>query len=126
MAGNATVGLWHVPEPDEFGNYIGDQGVVEAIENPTEEGVHFEEDAFLAQLVKLGITIEKAGGDELVENSHRHGWCDSEQHIVKGQSPGFEDDLSGEGILERILEMISMENHGSELCNSPKIASCRA
>ena len=58
--------------------------MVEAVGYPEEERVHFEEDAFLPELVELGIAVEETGGDELVEYAHDEGWEESEEDIVEG------------------------------------------
>ena len=51
VTGYFSVALWQVPEPYEFGNEIGEQGMVEAIQDPGEKAVHFEESSLLAKLV---------------------------------------------------------------------------
>ncbi len=48
VAGDSAVALGEVPVPDELGDEIRDEGVIEAVENPGEKGVHLEEDTFLA------------------------------------------------------------------------------
>ena len=58
--------------------------MVETVENPGEEGVHFEEYAFLAEPVELRVSIQEAGGDELVEDTHNKRWEHSEEDIVEG------------------------------------------
>lgn len=87
MAGDFAVALREVPVPDELGDEICDEGVVEAVEDPGEEGVHLKEDAFLAELVELGVAVEEAGGYELVEDAHDEGGEDGEEDVVKGESP---------------------------------------
>ena len=96
MAGYPAVILGRVPEPDEFGDKVCNERVVEAVEDPGEEGVHFEEHSSLAKLVKLGVAVEEARRNELVENTHDEGREDGEEDIVERQGPGFEDDLAGE------------------------------
>jgi hypothetical protein len=64
--------------------------------------VCFEEDSFLAELVELGIAIQEPGGDELIENSQDKGWHGGEDDVEERQSPGFVDDLAGEGVLEGV------------------------
>jgi len=103
VAGDFAVALGQVPVPDQFGNKIGDEGVVEAVEDPGKEGVHFKEDTFLAELVELGIAVEEAGGDELVEDAQDEGGEDGEEDVVEGERPGFENDLAGKGVLKGIL-----------------------
>ena len=84
--------------------------MVEAIEDPGKEGMHFEEDAFLAELVELRVAVEEAGGDELVKDAHDQGGKDGEENVVEGEGPGFEDDFARKGILEGILRCF-VRNH---------------
>lgn len=58
--------------------------MVETIQDPREERMHLEEDPFLAKLVELGIAVEEASRNELVENSHHKGWEDGEENVVEG------------------------------------------
>ncbi len=109
VAGDSAVALGEVPVPDELGDEIRDEGVIEAVENPGEKGVHLEEDTFLAELVELGVAVEEAGGDELVEDAHDERGKDGEKDVVKGEGPGFKDDLAGKGILKGILLPIVSE-----------------
>ena len=68
--------------------------------------MHFEESALLAELVELGIAVEKAGRDELVEDAHDERGKDGEEDIVEGERPGFVDDLTGKAVLERVLDLV--------------------
>ena len=97
--------------------------MVEAIEDPGEEGVHFEEHAFLAEAIELRVAVEEPGGDELVEDSHYDGGKDGEEDVVKGESPGFEDYFAREGVLEGILYAIRLGG-GSWRKTLPRIVSC--
>lgn len=65
--------------------------------------MHLEEDALLAELVELRVAVEEAGGDKLVEDAHDEGRKDGEKDVVERESPGFEDDLTRKGVLERVL-----------------------
>ena len=103
VAGDLAVGLRGVVEPDGFREEVGEEGVVEAVADPGEEGVHAEEGALLAEAVELRVAIEEAGGDKLVEDAHDQGRKDGEEDIVEGEGPGFVDDFAGEGVLEGIL-----------------------
>lgn len=78
--------------------------MVEAIEDPGEEGVHLEEDALLPELVELRVAVQQAGRDELVEDAHDEGGKDGEEDVIEGERPGLDDDLSGEGVLKSILQ----------------------
>ena len=89
--------------------------MVEAVEDPGEERMHLEEDTLLAQAVELGIAVEKAGGDELVKNSHYERGEDSEEDIVEGKSPGLKDHFAGEGVLECILSSLSWLSYWSDM-----------
>ena len=57
--------------------------MVEAVENPREEGVHLEEDALLAEAVELRVAVQEASGDELVKDSHHEGGEDGEEDVVE-------------------------------------------
>lgn len=78
--------------------------MVEAVEDPREEGMHFEEHTLLAKLIQLWISVKKASRDELVENSHDKRGEDGEEDVIKGQCPRFEDDFARERVLKRILD----------------------
>jgi len=51
----------------------------------------------------LGISVEEAGGDELVEDAEGEGWKNGEEDIVEGERPGLVDDGAGEAVLEGVL-----------------------
>ena len=68
--------------------------------------MHFEKGSFLAKLVELGIAVKKAGGDKLVKYAHDKRWKDGEEDIVEGKGPRFVNDLSGEAVLERVLDHV--------------------
>ena len=57
--------------------------MVEAVGYPEEEGVHFEEDAFLAELVKLRVAVEEASRNKLIEDTHGKGGKDGEEDVVE-------------------------------------------
>ena len=57
--------------------------MVEAVGYPEEEGVHFEEDAFLAELVELRVAVEEASRNELVEDAHGKWGKDGEENVVE-------------------------------------------
>ena len=94
MASDLAIALREVPIPDQLGDEVGEQRMVEAVTNPGEEGAHPEEDSFLAQTVELRIAVKKAGGYELVEDAHDDGGKDGEEDIVERQRPGLEDDFA--------------------------------
>ncbi len=87
--------------------------------------MHFEEDTFLAELVELGVAIEEAGRDELVENTHDQRGEDGEEDVVKRERPGFKDDLAGKGVLKGILLPCVSERVFSDhqIIDIPKIES---
>lgn len=103
-----AVALWQVVVEDAFADEIGEERVVEAVANPGPEGVHFEEDAFLAELIKLRVSVEETSGDELVEDAHGEGGEDGEEDVIEGEGPGFVDDLTAEGVLECILKIAEL------------------
>lgn len=49
--------------------------------------MHFEEDAFLTELVQLWIAVEKASGDELIEDAHGQWGKEGKEDIVERQGP---------------------------------------
>ena len=103
MARDFAVALGKVPVPDELGDKVGDERVVEAVEDPGEERVHFEKDTLLAELIELRVAVEEAGRDELIEDAEDEGGKDGEENVVEGESPGLEDDFAGEGVLKGVL-----------------------
>ena len=104
MTVDLAVATDEVEVPDPLGHKIGDQAVVEAICDPGPEGMHLEEDALLAESIELRIAVEEAGGDELVEDAHDKRRENGEEDVIEGKSPGFEDDLTREGVLEGVLD----------------------
>lgn len=87
MAGYLSVALGKIPKPDELRYEVREKRMVEPIEDPGPERMHFEEHTFLSKLVQLWITIEKAGGDELIKYPNHNGREDGEEHVVEGQGP---------------------------------------
>ena len=83
VAGGGAVGACQVTPKDELRYYIGDQGMVETVEDPAPERVHFKKDAFLAKLVQLWVAVEKASGNELVKDTHRQWRSGREEEIVE-------------------------------------------
>ncbi len=103
MAGYLSVTLGKIPKPDELGYEVREERVIEPIEDPGPERMHFEKHTFLSKLVELWVAIEKASGNELVKDSYHKGWEDGKEHVVERQRPRFEDNFTREGVLERIL-----------------------
>lgn len=103
MARDLAVALGEVILPDVDRSEVEDQGMIEAVQDPGEEGMHLEEDSLLAQSIELRIAIEEAGVDELIEDAHGKGREDGEEDVVKGEGPRFVDDFAGKGVLKRIL-----------------------
>ena len=85
--------------------------MVEAVEDPGEEGMHFEEDALLAELVELRVAVEEARGYELVEDAEDEWREDGEEDVVEGEGPGFEDDFAGKGVLKGVLSSCVSGGH---------------
>lgn len=105
MASYLAVALWKIPKPDELRDEIEDQGVVETIDNPAEEGVHLEENTLLTELIELRVPIEQASRDILVKDSEYERRQHGEDDVVETQRPRLEDNFTGEGILERVPEL---------------------
>lgn len=84
MACYLPVTLGEIPEPDELGDEIGEERMVETIEDPGPENVHLEKDAFLSELVKLWISVEEASRDELIEDTDYKRWENGKEHVVEG------------------------------------------
>ena len=61
--------------------------MVETIRNPRPEAVHLKEHAFLTELVKLRISVEKSGRDELVGYTHGERGEESEKDVIERKSP---------------------------------------
>jgi len=99
--------------------------VIEAVEDPRPERMHLEENTLLAKLIKLRIAVKQSGRDELVEDADYKWWKDGEEYVIEGQRPGFEDDLSREAVLERILRVCNQNEiyQGTFSIYVPKIAS---
>ena len=104
VACDFAVALGQIPIPDELRDKVRDEGMVETVQDPGPKGMHFEEDAFLTELVQLWIAVEETGGDELVEDAHDEWGKEGKEDIVKREGPGFEDDLARESVLKRILK----------------------
>lgn len=81
--------------------------MVESVSDPGPEGVHPEESSFLSQSVQLRISIEQSGRDELIEDANGKWWEDREDDVVEGQDPRFVDGLTGEGVLEGVLQLLA-------------------
>jgi len=57
--------------------------MVESIADPGEERVHFEKCVLLSELIKLGVSVQEARRDELVEDTHRKRRQNGEEHVVE-------------------------------------------
>ena len=106
MTCGLSIALGQIKVLDEFGEDVEDERVVEAISDPGEEGVHLEECVLLTDLVELGVAVEEAVGDELIEDTHCERGKDGEEDVVEGEGPGFVDNFSREGVAERELGML--------------------
>lgn len=84
MTGDIAVPLDKVCPEDQGRNVVDDEGVVESICDPGEEGVHFEEKTALGKLIELRIAVEKAGADELVKDSQDKGRKNGEEDVIEG------------------------------------------
>lgn len=106
VPGDFAVALRQIPVPDELRGKVRDEGMVEAVQDPGPERVHFEEDSLLTELVQLWVAVEEPSGDELVENAHGQGGKESKEDIVEREGPRFEDDLARKGVLKRVLSIM--------------------
>ena len=61
--------------------------MVEAVDDPREEGMHAKEGTGLTEPVELWISVQQAGADELVEDAHGQRWEDGEEDVVEGKGP---------------------------------------
>ena len=57
VTGDFAITLREIPKPDKLGEDVSDERVIEAVKDPGEEGRHFEEHAFLAELVELWVAV---------------------------------------------------------------------
>lgn len=103
MPGDCAIRQYQIAAIDGSGDVVDYEGVVEAVANPRPEGGHAEENAALGEGVELGISVEEASRDELVEDAESEGRKDCEEDVVEGESPRFVDDGAGEAILEGVL-----------------------
>lgn len=83
VAGGAAVGLGEVRPEDGHADVVDYEGVVEAVGDPGEEGVHLEKDAGLRDAVELRVAVEEAGRDELVEDAEDEWGHDGEYYVVE-------------------------------------------
>ncbi len=60
MTSNLAIAQRQIIPPDELRRDIQNEGMVEAIRDPGEEGVHLEEGILLSELVKLWVSIQQA------------------------------------------------------------------
>lgn len=83
----SAVPLRPIPEDEGLGAKVQDERMVEAVCDPRPEGMHLEEDARLAETIKLRIAIKKAGANKLIEDSEDEGWCSCEEDVVECKGP---------------------------------------
>ena len=56
--------------------------MIESVGNPHPERCLGKESIFLTEHVQLRISVQDAGGDELIEYTDHKGWQDSEGNVV--------------------------------------------
>jgi hypothetical protein len=83
MPCHLAITLRKIVVPNQLGCKVQQERMVEAIKNPGEERMHLEKDTFLSELIKLGISIEEAGRDELIKDSHDKWRKDGKEDVVK-------------------------------------------
>ena len=109
VAVGPAVRLGLIRVPDAFGQDVGEQRMEEAVDDPADKGVVSEKDVLLPKSIELRISVEESRRDELIEDAHGEGRRHGEEDIVEGERPRLVNDLSGEGILERVLNDVSRE-----------------
>lgn len=103
FAAGESVALGSVVEPEEAAANVKDNGVVNGVDDPLAEHADLEEGVALAEVVKLWVAVEQAGGDELIEDTESQGRQDRVKDVVEGESPGFVNDFTREDVLECVL-----------------------
>lgn len=83
MAVHLAVAADKIEVPDTLRNKVGDEAVVETVGDPRPERVHPEEDALLAELIKLRVAVEKASRNELIEDAHDQGRENGEEDVIE-------------------------------------------
>jgi hypothetical protein len=99
-----TICHWKAIVEDEFRKTIGEQRVIEPICDPGPEAMHLEKYTLLTELIKLGVPIQQAGRDELINDTQYERRKYSEKNVIEGDSPRLKYDLTREGILKGVLE----------------------
>ena len=77
--------------------------MVERIADPLPERNLREKSVLLSQDVQLWVTIQNAGGHELIEDADDKWREDGEEDVVERQGPGLESNLPREIVYERVL-----------------------
>ena len=105
VASDLPVRKYAVVPEDGDADEVEHQTVVEAIADPRPEVVRLEEDALLTELIQLRISIEQSCIDKLIEDAQHERWHDREDDVEERQRPRLVNDLSREGVEERIPEL---------------------
>ena len=69
MACDRTVAKRQIVPEDELRADVQNERMVEAIENPREERMHPKENAFLGELIKLRVSVQKTSRDKLIKDT---------------------------------------------------------
>lgn len=85
--------------------------VIEGIADPVEERDWRKEVVLLTELIQLGITVEHARRNKLVEDTDDEGREDGKDDIVVCHGPSFKRDLARKVIEPGVL-IISIRWHG--------------
>lgn len=108
LAAGETVALGSVVEPEEATTDVEDDGVVDGVDNPFAEDADLEEGVALAEVVELRVAVQKAGRDELVEDTEGEGRKNGVEDVVERKSPGLVDNFTREDVLEGVLFQVSL------------------
>jgi len=84
VTGSLAIGCGEIPEENELGDDVENQGVEKSVQDPSPKAVFLEEDTLLAQLVELRVAVKQPSGDVLIEYSHGERRQDGEEHVVEG------------------------------------------
>lgn len=87
VTGRLAVGLDQVVPEEEHGDEEDDEGMVEAVGDPRDKRVHLEEDTPLRELVQLGVSVEEACGNELIEYAQDERRHHRKDDVVEGEGP---------------------------------------
>lgn len=105
VTSNLAVSLNQIPIPEELGPNIEDDGVVEGVGDPLCKRLQLEKVIALAHDVQLGISIQEACRDELVEDTQSQRGEDGVEDVVERERPRLVNDLPREDVLKGKLDI---------------------